>query len=367
MTPEAKAVLAERGYDPVFGARPLKRTIQRMIENPLAVEVLAGRFREGDTIVVEPDGGETLRFRKEARGRGRELSWHGPFTGPTSAFPVNGAHHPSPSRPASASQSQLPGPGNGALLPFSVSGLHPRRVCGTKASHDQHQGQHPALAPRARRRDRPRRRPGARARPPLAGERDVLTSLLASAWYPFELGKKLDEAIVAEIGGGRPEFFEKLGEASADKNLGAAGVHRSFLVPGDPHAFLAKTPLIYSYYYDQGRREYEKAGEREAVLTTRDAETFSAPDCLTVVGWYRRALEMCGRRSRASSRRSVEPGRRGLPLPPELVVADRVGLPAVYRRPASPARGAPSARRRSASPSTRHVSHSRSTAAPIAS
>ena len=59
-------MLADRGYDPVFGARPLKRTIQRMIENPLAVEVLAGRFHEGDTIVVEPNGGETLRFRKEA-------------------------------------------------------------------------------------------------------------------------------------------------------------------------------------------------------------------------------------------------------------------------------------------------------------
>ena len=66
VTPEAKAMLAERGYDPVFGARPLKRTIQRMIENPLAVEVLAGRFVEGDTIVVAPDG-ETLSFRKEAR------------------------------------------------------------------------------------------------------------------------------------------------------------------------------------------------------------------------------------------------------------------------------------------------------------
>jgi len=65
LTPAAKAALAERGYDPVFGARPLKRTIQRMIENPLAVEVLAGRFTEGDTVVVEPDG-ETFRFRKEA-------------------------------------------------------------------------------------------------------------------------------------------------------------------------------------------------------------------------------------------------------------------------------------------------------------
>jgi uncharacterized protein (TIGR02265 family) len=129
------------------------------------------------------------------------------------------------------------------------------------------------------------------------GERDTLTSLLASAWYPFELGKRLDEAIVEVIGAGRPEFFEKLGEASADKNLGPGGVHRSFLAAGDPHAFLAKTPLVYSHYYDQGRREYEKTGETEAVLTTRDAETFSAPDCLTVVGWYRRALAMCGARA----------------------------------------------------------------------
>lgn len=129
-----------------------------------------------------------------------------------------------------------------------------------------------------------------------AADRDALGSLLASSWYPFDLGSRLDEAIVLELGGGRPEFFERLGEASAQTNLGDAGVHRRFLVPGDPHGFLEKTPLIYSYYYDQGRREYERTGEREAVLTTREAETFSAPDCLTVVGWYRRALEMCGAR-----------------------------------------------------------------------
>jgi uncharacterized protein (TIGR02265 family) len=128
-------------------------------------------------------------------------------------------------------------------------------------------------------------------------DRETLGSLLASAWYPFALGRRLDAAIVEVLGGGKPEFFEKLGEASAEKNLGPGGVHRGFLVPGDPQAFLAKTPLIYSYYYDQGRRDYEKTGEREAVLTTREAETFSAPDCLTVVGWYRRALEMCGARA----------------------------------------------------------------------
>ena len=125
-------------------------------------------------------------------------------------------------------------------------------------------------------------------------ERQQLDSLLPSSWYAFELGRHLDEAIVAELGEGRPEFFLKLGEASAEKNLGPGCVHRRFLVEGNPHAFLANAPLIYSYYYDQGRREYRKAGEREAVLTTHDAETFSAPDCLTVVGWYRRALEMCG-------------------------------------------------------------------------
>jgi ATP-dependent Clp protease ATP-binding subunit ClpB len=66
LTPEAREALAERGYDPVFGARPLKRTIQRMIENPLAVDVLAGRFGEGDTVLVERNG-DTFQFRKEAR------------------------------------------------------------------------------------------------------------------------------------------------------------------------------------------------------------------------------------------------------------------------------------------------------------
>jgi len=67
LTAEAKKVLAERGYDPVFGARPLKRTIQRMVENPLALEILAAKFKEGDQIVVDlARDRETFTFRKEA-------------------------------------------------------------------------------------------------------------------------------------------------------------------------------------------------------------------------------------------------------------------------------------------------------------
>ena len=47
--------LGEAGFDPVYGARPLKRTIQQMLENPLAKRILAGEFGPGDTVLVEPD------------------------------------------------------------------------------------------------------------------------------------------------------------------------------------------------------------------------------------------------------------------------------------------------------------------------
>jgi uncharacterized protein (TIGR02265 family) len=120
----------------------------------------------------------------------------------------------------------------------------------------------------------------------------ALKLVFTSNWYPFEIGKRLDDAIVRALGEGRPEFFEKLGEASAVKNLGS--LHSGYVTPGDPHAFLAKAPTIYSMYYEAGRREYRKTGETSATLTTYDAETFSSPDCLTVVGWYRKALELCG-------------------------------------------------------------------------
>jgi len=71
LTDAAKSLLAERGYDPLFGARPLKRTIQSDLENPLAKQVISGAIREGDTVTADaaPAGysgeiGGALVFRK---------------------------------------------------------------------------------------------------------------------------------------------------------------------------------------------------------------------------------------------------------------------------------------------------------------
>ena len=64
LTPGAREVLATEGYDPAFGARPLKRAIQRLLQNPLALAVLEGRFSEGDHIVVDRDPRGELTFRK---------------------------------------------------------------------------------------------------------------------------------------------------------------------------------------------------------------------------------------------------------------------------------------------------------------
>ena len=60
VTPAASAALAKEGYDPAFGARPLKRVIQREIADPLAIAILEGRYGEGDTVVVDADADGTL-------------------------------------------------------------------------------------------------------------------------------------------------------------------------------------------------------------------------------------------------------------------------------------------------------------------
>jgi ATP-dependent Clp protease ATP-binding subunit ClpB len=64
LTPAAKALIAREGYDPQFGARPLKRAVQRLVENPLAKALLQGRFPPGTTIRIDADPvGGTLIFQ----------------------------------------------------------------------------------------------------------------------------------------------------------------------------------------------------------------------------------------------------------------------------------------------------------------
>jgi ATP-dependent Clp protease ATP-binding subunit ClpB len=63
LTPDAKEFLAEAGWDPAYGARPLKRALQRLVENPLALRLLEGGFAEGDTVLVDVRDGE-LAFEK---------------------------------------------------------------------------------------------------------------------------------------------------------------------------------------------------------------------------------------------------------------------------------------------------------------
>jgi ATP-dependent Clp protease ATP-binding subunit ClpB len=73
VTPAAKTLLAAEGYDPVYGARPLKRAIQRLLQNPLALAVLEGQYGEGDRVRVDraKDGG-SLSFERIPAGGTRE-------------------------------------------------------------------------------------------------------------------------------------------------------------------------------------------------------------------------------------------------------------------------------------------------------
>ncbi|MCM8767946.1 MAG: AAA family ATPase, partial [Candidatus Omnitrophica bacterium] len=64
LTEDSKNYLAEKGYDENFGARPLKRLIQKEIENPLALKILSGEFKEGDKIVIDFENG-TLKFHRK--------------------------------------------------------------------------------------------------------------------------------------------------------------------------------------------------------------------------------------------------------------------------------------------------------------
>ena len=56
LTDDARAKLAQEGYDPAYGARPLRRAIQRQVENQISRGILDGTYREGDTIILDVEG-----------------------------------------------------------------------------------------------------------------------------------------------------------------------------------------------------------------------------------------------------------------------------------------------------------------------
>jgi ATP-dependent Clp protease ATP-binding subunit ClpC len=69
LTPAARDWLAKEGYDQAFGARPLRRALQKYVESPLSVSLLSGKFSKGDTVLVDVDeGGKSLVFREAGTG-----------------------------------------------------------------------------------------------------------------------------------------------------------------------------------------------------------------------------------------------------------------------------------------------------------
>ena len=157
------------------------------------------------------------------------------------------------------------------------------------------------------------------------GDQRTLRMLFTSNWYPFDLGKSLDDAIVRVLGGGKPEFFERLGAASAEKNLST--IHTGYLTRGDPHGFLSKSPSFYSLYYETGRRGYTQAGREGRGtdhLRRRHLQRARLPDRHRVVP------EGAGdvRRDRGDYQRGGVPRARrsGVPVPGDLGLGTGAGV-----------------------------------------
>ena len=122
--------------------------------------------------------------------------------------------------------------------------------------------------------------------------------LLPSSWYPADLLLRLDMTAAAVLANGdRRALFLDMGQFSADTNLGATGVQRPYLREGDPHFLLRNVPRMYASQHSAGARTYEQTSPRSAVIRTVDGEETDAEDCLTAVGWLRRAIELSGGRA----------------------------------------------------------------------
>ena len=74
ITDSARTWLAQEGYDPAFGARPLKRALQKHVESPLSIRILQGEFGEGDRVIVDFAEEDGLVFRQAESGASVEIS-----------------------------------------------------------------------------------------------------------------------------------------------------------------------------------------------------------------------------------------------------------------------------------------------------
>ena len=119
--------------------------------------------------------------------------------------------------------------------------------------------------------------------------------ILPLGWYPADTCNHFDEAIINSIGGDARKAFWELGRQSAEHNLGK--FQAAYLRGKNPLTFLAQTPAIYRLYYEVGSREFQPTGEKSGVMITSGAEGVTVGDCLTVMGWHERALEMVGARN----------------------------------------------------------------------
>jgi uncharacterized protein (TIGR02265 family) len=131
-----------------------------------------------------------------------------------------------------------------------------------------------------------------------AADQHVLRGMvLPSTWYPAALLIRLEMTAVAILSSGdRRELFLDMGRFSADTNLGPRGVQRPYLKEGEPHYLLRNLPRMYSAQHTDGARSYEETGPRSATVRTLDGEQPAPEDCLTAVGWLKRAIELSGGR-----------------------------------------------------------------------
>jgi uncharacterized protein (TIGR02265 family) len=119
--------------------------------------------------------------------------------------------------------------------------------------------------------------------------------LLPSTWYAADVLVRLEMTAAAILArGDRKQLFLDMGRFTADTNLGPSGVQRPYLKEGDPHYLLRNVPRMYSAQHSGGVRSYEETGTKSATIRTVAGEDPTEDDCLTAIGWLKRAIELSG-------------------------------------------------------------------------